>query len=34
MYGEPTTGLELVAMVEHVGLVVSDDALSPFTKPL
>ena len=31
--GEPATGLELVAVVEQVGLVVSDDAVSPLTKP-
>ena len=33
-YGEPETGLELVAVVEQVGFVVSDEAVSPLTKPL
>ena len=28
-----TTGLELVAVVEQVGGVVSDEAVSPLTKP-
>ena len=33
-YGEPRTGLALVAVVEHVGFAVSDVAESPLTKPL
>ena len=32
-YGEPETGLELVAVVVQVGFVVSDKAVSPLTKP-
>ena len=32
-YGEPVTGLALVAVVEQVGLVVREDAVSPLTKP-
>jgi len=32
-YGEPATELELVAVVEHVGLVVRLEAESPLTNP-
>ncbi len=32
-YGLPETGLELVATVEQVGFVVSEDEESPLTKP-
>ena len=31
--GAPQTVLELVAVVEQVGWVVKDDAVSPFLKP-
>jgi hypothetical protein len=32
-YGEPDTGLELVAVVEHVGFVERDEDESLLTKP-
>jgi hypothetical protein len=33
-YADGEGGLVLVAVVEHVGCGVSEDALSPFLKPL
>ncbi len=33
-YGEPATGLALVAVVEQAGFFVSDEAVSPLTKAL
>ena len=32
-YGEPATGLELVTAVVQVGFVVSDEGVSPLTRP-
>jgi hypothetical protein len=32
-YGDPATGLALLAVVEQVGFVVRDDAVSPLAKP-